>query len=247
MEGGLRASYAEAGLSGERPTHSASRGEPDACAAALPWHAGAPPDDSFPEDVLRLSVREAARALLGSSLESRVGGRFVSGVIVEAEAYDGPNDPASHAATAAGPTERNRAMFGPAGRAYVYRSYGVHWCLNVVTGSAGEGQAVLIRGVEPLKGLEAMTERRGGKRPLAAGPGRLGAALGVTDALYGHDLRRPPLVLRAGWSVPDALVGVSPRVGVSKADDWPYRFYVRGSSGVSRPDGWRPRNRLKTP
>jgi DNA-3-methyladenine glycosylase len=87
-------------------------------------------------------------------------------------------------------------------------------------------------------GEALMSRRRGGRLPVAAGPGRLCAALGITDALYGHDLRTPPLVLRRGWSVPDDGVGVSVRVGVSKAADWPYRFYVRGSAGVSRPDGW---------
>lgn len=190
-----------------------------------------------------LPVAEAARGLLGSVLESTVGGIPVAGVIVETEAYSGPDDPASHAATAAGPTQRNRAMFGPPGHAYVYRSYGVHWCLNVVTGGEGHPGAVLIRGLDPLEGEDAMATRRRGRRPLTAGPGRLGMALGVTDALYGHDLRRPPLVLRAGWSVPDAIVGVSPRIGVTKAADWPHRFYVRGAPGVSRPDAWGTRRR----
>jgi len=198
-------------------------------------------EGAFPEAVVRLPVREAARCLLGACLESTVDGVTVSGVIVETEAYDGPGDPASHAATVRGPTDRNRAMFGPPGHAYVYRSYGVHWCMNVVTGEEGRAQAVLIRGVEPLEGEAAMVERRGGRRPLAAGPGRVGAALGITQALYGHDLRRPPLTLASGWAVGDGHVGVSARVGVSKAADWPCRFYVRGSSGVSRPDGWSPR------
>ena len=181
---------------------------------------------------------EVARRLLGSVLVSTVGGERAGAVIVETEAYAGPDDPASHAATVRGRTERNRAMFGPAGRAYVYQSYGVHWCMNVVTGAEGAAQAVLLRGVEALEGAEIMERRRGGARPLGAGPGRLCAALGITDALYGHDLREPPLVLASGWDVPDELVGVSRRVGVSVAADWPYRFYVRGSHGVSRPDGW---------
>lgn len=202
-----------------------------------PWLRGVPPNTAFPTDILRLPVVEAARSLLGSVLESRVGGAVVSGVIVETEAYAGPEDPASHAATRSGPTERNRAMFGPPGHAYVYRSYGVHWCMNVVTGPPGRGQAVLIRGLEPLEGEDVMVERRGGRRPLAAGPGRLSVALGVTDALYGHDLRQSPLLLRVGWSVGDERIGVSSRVGVTKASEWPYRFYVSGSVGVSRPDG----------
>jgi len=206
--------------------------------SSAPWRAGMPGDLAFPEGLLRLPVREAARALLGACLESTIDGNKVSGVIVETEAYEGPDDPASHAATIGGPTERVRAMFGPPGHAYVYRSYGVHWCLNVVIGEEGRAQAVLLRGVEPVEGEATMVERRGGKRPLASGPGRLCAALGITGALYGHDLRLSPLVLRAGWSVDDDAVGVSARVGVSKAADWPYRFYVRGSRGVSRPDGW---------
>lgn len=205
---------------------------------SAPWREGIPGDPSFPEALLGLPVRDVARALLGAYLKSTVDGRTVSGVIVETEAYDGPDDPASHAATLAGPTARNRAMFGPPGHAYVYRSYGVHWCMNVVTGEEGRAQAVLIRGVEPLEGEAVMRVRRGGRSPLAAGPGRLCAALGITESLYGHDLRRAPLLLRAGWSVEDDGVGVSARVGVSKATDWPYRFFVRQSSGVSRPDGW---------
>jgi DNA-3-methyladenine glycosylase len=171
-------------------------------------------------------------------LVSTVGGERVAAVIVETEAYGGPNDPASHAATTRGRTERNRAMFGPPGHAYVYRSYGVHWCMNVVTGPEGVPQAVLIRGVEPLEGEELMERRRSGVRPLGAGPGRLCDALAITGALDGHDLRQQPLVLSTGWSVPGEAVGVSPRVGVSRAANWPYRFYVRGSDGVSRRDGW---------
>ena len=209
-----------------------------AARVGVPWRTGRPPDFSFPGERLGLPVADAARALLGCCLESTIGGARVVGVIVETEAYDGPHDPASHAATVSGRTARNRAMFGPAGRAYVYRSYGMHWCMNVVTGRSGRAQAVLIRGIEPVFGEPLMRERRGGNRPLAAGPGRLCAALGISNAQYGHDLRTPPLRLQAGWPVEDALVAVSRRVGVSKAKDWPYRFYVRGSSGVSRPDGW---------
>lgn len=203
-----------------------------------PWRRGLEPDETFPAELLVLPVREAARALLGSVIVSTVGGERTVAVIVETEAYGGPDDPASHAATLRGRTERNRAMFGPPGRAYVYRSYGVHWCMNVVTGFEGVPQAVLLRGIEPLGGVEVMERRRDGARPLGAGPGRLCVALAITDALYGHDLREPPLVLRTGWRVADGAVGVSGRVGVSAAPDWPQRFYVRGSPGVSRPDGW---------
>lgn len=175
-----------------------------------------------------------ARALLGAVLVSEVGHVRTAGVIVETEAYLGTDDPASHAATRSGMTPRNRAMFGPAGRAYVYRSYGVHWCMNVVTGPEGRAAAVLLRGMDPLEGLDTMARRRGRSADLGSGPGRLCQALGITDALYGHPLDRPPLRLEPGWSVPDEDVEVSPRVGVSKARDWPLRYFVRGSPGVSR-------------
>ena len=152
---------------------------------------------------------------------------------METEAYLGPEDPASHAATRA-ITDRNRIMFGPAGMAYVYRIYGMHWCLNVITGADGEGQGVLIRGLEHWRGREAMEERRRGRKPLSAGPGRLAQALGVDGSLNGHDLSAPPLEFLAGWPVPDTLVAVTGRVGVAKAAEWPLRFLVKGSPGVSR-------------
>jgi len=164
-----------------------------------------------------------------------VGGDTTAGVIVETEAYLGSDDPASHAATRKGRTDRNAAMFGPPGRAYVYRIYGMHWCLNVVTGSTGQAQAVLLRGIEPLKGVDAMIARRGRPRDIATGPGRLCQALGVDGRLYGHDLRRPPLQVLPGWSVPDASVYVTGRVGVRSAADWPLRFCVVGSPGISHP------------
>ena len=188
----------------------------------------------LPLDFFRRPVLEVARDLLGTCLVSTVGGEACAGIIVETEAYGGPADPASHAATRSGVTERNRAMFGPPGRAYVYRSYGIHWCLNVVTGPEEEGQAVLLRGLRPMAGLDVMRRRREGRAPLAAGPGRLAQALGVDDTLYGHDLREHPLLFRPGWRVPDDDVAVSGRVGIRLAADWPHRFYVRGSAGVSR-------------
>ena len=179
-------------------------------------------------------MTEVARALLGSVLLSTVGGARAIVLVTETEAYGGAEDPASHAATRSGVTQRNRAMFGPPGRAYVYRSYGVHWCLNVVTGAEGAGQAVLLRGAAPLEGLEAMRIRRSGRSPLCAGPGRLAEALGVTDALYGHPLGRAPLVLLPGWTVTEERMGVSGRIGVGVAAELPWRFYVRGAPGVSR-------------
>lgn len=189
----------------------------------------------LPSDFFARPVVEVARDLLGTCLVSTVGGELCAGVIVETEAYGGPDDPASHAATRSGVTERNRAMFGPPGRAYVYRSYGVHWCMNVVTGPERQGQAVLLRGLLPVAGEALMHIRRKGCTPLAAGPGRLAQALGIDRALYGHPLMMPPLEICPGWCVPDEEIAVSGRVGIRSAADWPYRFYVRGSSGVSRP------------
>jgi len=179
-------------------------------------------------------VRIVARALLGARLVSTVGEGRTVGMIVETEAYLGAEDPASHAATRTGRTRRNEAMFGPPGRAYVYRIYGIHWCLNVVTGPAGHARAVLLRGLEPLEGVDLMIARRGRSSDLASGPGRLCQALGVDGRLYGHDLRHPPLRVLPGWRVPEEDVQVTGRIGVRKAADWPLRFFVRGSPGVSR-------------
>jgi DNA-3-methyladenine glycosylase len=153
---------------------------------------------------------------------------------VETEAYVGPHDPASHAAERIGRTRRNESMFGPSGLAYVYRIYGIHWCLNVVTGQAEHPAAVLIRGIDPIVGEETMARRRGGRTPLGAGPGRVTQALGVTGAMDGHPLSRPPLELVAGWSVPVERVAISGRVGVRNAADWPLRFFLRGHPEVSK-------------
>jgi DNA-3-methyladenine glycosylase len=196
------------------------------------WTAHAHERSDIPD--LAQDVPIVARELLGCRLISTIGGEAVEGLIVETEAYLGPDDPASHAATRSGITARNQVMFGPAGRAYVYRSYGVHWCLNVVAGSEGEGGAVLLRGLDLIRGEAAAARRRGDRRPLTRGPGRLAAALGVTDALYDHDLSREPLRLAPGWSVDEYHVAVTPRIGISKARERLLRYHVRDSSGVSR-------------
>lgn len=202
---------------------------------SLPWRSGAPVAGPFPADLFLRPVAEVARALLGGRVVSTVEGCRSAGVIVETEAYGGPEDPASHASTRSGRTRRNDSMFGPPGHAYVYRSHGVHWCLNVVTGPEGIPQAVLIRGVEPLEGLDVMERRRGGRRPITAGPGRLCQALGIHGAHDGHDLSGGEVRLEPGWAVPAAVVRVTGRVGIRTATDWPLRFYVSGSPGVSRP------------
>jgi len=203
----------------------------------LPWLRGEQCAGPFHEGVFGRPVGSVARDLLGARLVSTIDGHRVVGVIVETEAYMGADDPASHASTRLGRTNRNRAMFGPPGRAYVYRIYGMHWCLNVVTGDDGDPQAVLLRGLDPLEGEDVMVERRGGRSPLASGPGRLCAALGVTGDMYGHDFALPPLQILPGWSLPDSLVERSGRIGVSAAADWPLRFFVRNGRGVSRPGG----------
>lgn len=169
-----------------------------------------------------------ARALIGATL--LVDG--VGGVIVETEAYD-QHDPASH--THVGPTPRNRSMFGPPGRAYVYRSYGMHWCMNFVCREEGHGAGVLIRALAPTHGLERMRERRGVEdlRLLCSGPGKLAQALGITRALDGHRLDQPPFhVLAAPGPAPAVVVG--PRIGISKAVDVPWRFGLAASPFVSQ-------------
>jgi DNA-3-methyladenine glycosylase len=124
-------------------------------------------------------------------------------------------------------------MFGPAGHAYVYRIYGVHWCLNVVTGEVGYPAAVLVRALDPVGGIPTMIERRNGKNPLCSGPGRLAQALGVSGNLDGHNLEEEPLELRTAWEIVDEEVGVSGRIGVGKASDWPLRFFLKGHPEVS--------------
>ena len=188
---------------------------------------------AFDSDFFTRPTESVARELLGARLVSDFGDESTGGTVVETEAYGGPEDPASHAAVKAGRTRRNDSMFGPPGRAYVYITYGMHWCLNVVTRPDGEPGAVLIRGLVPDRGLDVMARRRGGRLPIAAGPARLTQALGVTGALDGHDLRLAPLRLAPGEPVPDRAVRSSPRIGVTKARNLRHRFYLRGSPGVT--------------
>ena len=177
----------------------------------------------------RRSVHEVAPELIGARLT--VGG--VGGMIVEVEAYD-HEDPASHGYLNRR-TRRNASMFLPGGHAYVYRSYGVHWCLNLVCGEAGVADAVLVRALEPTHGLEEMRRRRGvdDLRLLCSGPGRLCQALGVTAALDGRALDEEPFALAAPRSSVEVVTGA--RIGLTKAADRPWRYAAAGSRFLSRP------------
>lgn len=172
---------------------------------------------------------QVARALIGVLLlVDGVGGR-----IVETEAYD-REDPASHSHV--GPRPRNASMFGPPAHVYVYRSYGIHWCMNFVCREAGHGAGVLIRAIEPLFGLDLLRERRGGlldDRLLCAGPGRVGQALGITRAHDGLPLDAPPFELRPVEGPVEVVTG--PRIGISKAVELPWRFGLAGSRHLSKP------------
>jgi DNA-3-methyladenine glycosylase len=182
---------------------------------------------SLGRDFFARSVHEVAPELVGATL--LVDG--VGGTIVEVEAY-APDDPASHSFR--GRTARNRAMFGPAGHAYVYRSYGIHWCLNLVCGEDGTGEAVLLRALEPTDGQREMRRRRGAlpERLLCAGPGRLTEALGVTGAQDGLPLDEPPFEL---LEAPGGIHVVAvPRIGITRAAELPWRYVLQGSRFVSR-------------
>jgi DNA-3-methyladenine glycosylase len=176
-------------------------------------------------ELFAMHSSQAAPALIGWTLT--LGG--VGGRVVETEAYD-HEDPASHSFS--GPTERNAVMFGPAGHVYVYRSYGIHWCMNLV--SRGPASAVLIRAIEPTEGLDVMIARRGLEDPrgLCSGPGKLCQALGVTHEQNGLAIDRAPFELIPG---PAAAIVTGPRIGITKAADIPWRFGERGSLYLSRP------------
>jgi DNA-3-methyladenine glycosylase len=186
------------------------------------------PRESLTQSFFDRSVLEVAPELIGATL--LVGG--IGGVIVEVEAYH-HTEPAAHSYR--GRTARNAVMFGPAGFAYVYRSYGIHWCLNFVCEGNGSASAVLLRALQPTEGLATMRRRRGlaDERLLCSGPGRLCEALAVTDAHYGLRLDRPPFAL---FARPGAVeIATGPRIGLTKAVELPWRYGLAGSPFLSKP------------
>jgi DNA-3-methyladenine glycosylase len=197
-----------------------------------------PAPEPLPPEFCARPAETVARELLGARLVSEVDGKRVAGEIVETEAYVGPHDAASHAWEKFGRTQRNDAMFGPPGTAYVYLIYGFHWCINVVTDAEGFPAAVLLRAARPVEGIETARERRPGRpdRELMRGPGNLARALGVTGAENYHPLDRPPLWLAAGRAVPGGEVATGPRIGIAahRHADRPLRFWLRGSEWVSK-------------
>jgi DNA-3-methyladenine glycosylase len=175
-----------------------------------------------------------ARELVGMTVTSTLGGARTAGRIVEAEAYLGRDDPASH-----GFRDRrhaqNEALFGPPATWYVYLSYGIHWCANLVCGPRGHASAVLLRALEPVEGLEVMRDRRGGvaDRQLCSGPGKLCQALAITRDQDGQPMRSSGLTVAAAATGAPGLIA-TPRIGITKAAEWPLRFLLDGSPWVSR-------------
>jgi DNA-3-methyladenine glycosylase len=185
----------------------------------------------LPRSFYERGTVDVARELLGKVL---VHGP-AAGVIVETEAYLGGDDLASH--SAAGITDRTRVIFGPPGHAYVYLSYGMHDCMNIVAESAGKPGCVLIRALEPIEGLDAMRGRRPKARTdrdLASGPGKLTRALGITRMHTGADMTRGDLVVLARPAAPPFEIAVAPRIGITKCADLPLRFLIKGNRFVSR-------------
>jgi DNA-3-methyladenine glycosylase len=204
---------------------------PDAALPARRLHVGRVLPPAFYDRDTEL----VARALLGCVLQCATAEGTAAGMIVETEAYLGEHDPACHAAV--GRTSRTQPLYGPPGTAYVYFIYGMYWCVNAVTRAEGLPSAVLIRALEPVAGVELMCRRRPRARSsvdLCNGPGKLCLALGISGKHNGLRLQRAPLTIRTGTAVRDDEVLVTPRIGITKADDWPLRWALAGSAYVSR-------------
>lgn len=189
--------------------------------------------DILPVSFYARETSLVAGELLGKLMVHRSPEGPTAGIIVETEAYL-QGDPACHGYR--GLTARNRAMFGPPGRAYIYFTYGMHYCFNVVTAAPGVGEAVLIRALEPVAGIDLMRKRRGREklRELCSGPAKLVRAMGIGPGLYGHNLSREPLLILKGENIPPHRVVAAPRVGISVATELPLRFYIEGNEYVSK-------------
>ncbi len=189
----------------------------------------------LPRDFYNRETEIVAQEMLGAIIECTTPEGTASAMIVETEAYVGEHDLACHAA--AGRTKRTEPLYGRPGNSYVYFIYGVHWCFNAVTRGEGEPSAVLVRAAEPLSGQSLMRRRRG-ERPreidLTNGPGKLCEALGIDGALNDVSLQRKPLVIREGVKVSARDIETTPRIGISRAVDWPLRYIIRGNPYVSR-------------
>lgn len=179
------------------------------------------------------SAESAARRLLGCYIIRELDDHRLVGKIVETEAYD-QMDPASHSYH--GQSQRTAVMFGPPGHLYVYFSYGMHYCCNIVTGLSGYGAAVLVRALEPLEGDSLMSQNRHGLTGinLTNGPAKLCQALQIEKSWNGHDLRQPPLQLRIKPALPQSLISQTKRIGIRQATDKPWRFYLKNSAYVSK-------------
>lgn len=191
------------------------------------------PDDVLGRDFFARPARLVAPDLLGARLVSDVGGLRTAGRIVETEAYEGPEDPASHAAARTGRTARNASLFGPPGTAYVHLNYGIHWCFNVVVEAEDVPHGVLVRALDPTYGLDHMRERRG-RDELTNGPARLAQALALGPGLQRHVLDSEPVWIEAGEPVPAGDVVRTTRIGIRRGADLPWRFYDGRSPWVSR-------------
>lgn len=183
-------------------------------------------------DFLSQPSHIVAPQLLGCTLERIIDGRLLRAKIIETEAYT-QTDAASHSYR--GKTARTEVMFGPSGHAYVYFTYGMHYCFNIVTGAIGEGSAVLVRAVEPLDGVETMMCHRGKTGvELTNGPAKLCQALRINKELNGHDLSKDPLTLTPSYPLPTEEITQTTRIGISQAKDIPWRFYISSSPYVSK-------------
>jgi len=202
----------------------------------------APP---LPREFYDRATEHVARDLLGAILECKTSDGIAAGRIVETEAYLGEHDLACHAAV--GRTSRTAPLYGPPGIAYVYLIYGMYWCFNAVTRAEHEPSAVLVRAIEPVRGIDLMRHRRPKVRrdaDLTNGPGKLCLALGIDASHNWKRLDRPPLVIRAGAPVPDAQISVSPRIGITQSADWPLRWFVTDNPYVSKTPAHFPRRAL---